>query len=245
MKRPDDQAKKGQRTCPNGHRFIKSSDCPTCPYCEAARAPTDGWMAKLAAPARRALEHAGIRTLTALAERSEKDVLALHGFGPSTLPILRNEMNAAGLQFAPTITKMRDIPKKPTNTDEYLEQIPAAQRKALQALRKQILAAAPGAEEHFGYGLPGFKHNGHPMLYLGAAKNHVALYGSVPAGFKERLKDFTVSKGTIQFTPEKPLPAGLVKDIVKAKVAEIELRWPAKPARTAAKKAEGKAAKKK
>lgn len=113
-----------------------------------------------------------------------------------------------------------------TNTNDYLKALPVDQRAALEKLRKQILAAAPGAEEHFGYGLPAFKYNGHPMVYMGAAKNHVALYGSVPVGFKERLKDFTVSKGTIQFTPEKPLPAALVKDIVKAKVAEIEVRWP-------------------
>lgn len=202
-------------------------------------------MAKLVAPARRALERAGISMLGELAAHSEKDLLALHGFGPATLPILRKALKAAGLQFTNTTTKMRDQPKKPTNTDEYLSQLPADKRKALATLRKQILAAAPGAEEHFGYGLPGFKHNGHPMLYLGAAKNHVALYGSVPAGFKERLKDFTVSKGAIQFTPEKPLPAGLVKDIVKAKVAEIELRWPVKIKQAAAKQAAKKSAKKK
>lgn len=139
------------------------------------------------------------------------------------------------------------------NTAEYLRSLPADQRKALETLRKQILAAAPGAEEHFGYGLPGFKLNGHPMLYLGAAKNHVALYGSVPVGFKDRLKGFTVSKGTIQFTPEKPLPAALVIDIVKMKCAEIEARWPrsavgsakakpVKPKKTAVKKAAPKKA---
>lgn len=128
------------------------------------------------------------------------------------------------------------------NTAEYLRSLPADQRKALETLRKQILAAAPGAEEHFGYGLPGFKHNGHPMLYLGAAKNHVALYGSVPVGFKDRLKGFTVSKGTIQFTPEKPLPAALVIDIVKMKCAEIEVRWPVKPKKTDVKKAAPKKA---
>lgn len=121
---------------------------------------------------------------------------------------------------------MATLQKKPANTADYLAVLPAEQRKALKHLRKQILAAAPGADEHFGYGLPGFKYNGHPMLYIGAAKNHCALYGSVPVGFKERLKDYTVSKGAIQFTPEKPLPAALVKDIVKAKCAEIEVRWP-------------------
>lgn len=125
-----------------------------------------------------------------------------------------------------TYPLMATLQKKPMNTGAYLAALPAEQRKALEHLRKQILAAAPGADEHFGYGLPGFKYNGHPMLYIGAAKNHCALYGAVPIGFKDRLKDFTVSTGTIQFTPENPLPAVLVKDIVKAKCAEIELRWP-------------------
>jgi uncharacterized protein YdhG (YjbR/CyaY superfamily) len=128
-----------------------------------------------------------------------------------------------------------------SRSDDYLNALPTGQRAALEKLRKQILAAAPRAEEHFGYGLPGFTYNGHPMLYLGAAKNHVALYGSVPVGFKDRLKDFTVSKGTIRFTPEKPLPAALVRDIVKMKMAEIELRWAAKPKKTTAKKAAKKA----
>ena len=121
---------------------------------------------------------------------------------------------------------------KATNTDEYFALLPADQRKALQMLREQVIAAAPGCTEHFGYGLPGFKYNDHPMLYLGAARKHVALYGSVPAGIKDRLKEFTVSKGAIQFTPGMPLPAALVMDIVKAKVAEIEMRWPVKVSRS-------------
>ncbi len=112
------------------------------------------------------------------------------------------------------------------STGSYLAALPEEQRAALQKLHGQVLAAAPGATAHFGYGMPGFKYNGHPLLYLGAAKHHVALYGAVPAGFKERLKGFTVTKGSIQFKPNKPLPAALVKAIVKAKVAEIELRWP-------------------
>ncbi len=120
-----------------------------------------------------------------------------------------------------------------TNTNDYLKALPKDQRDALQKLRRQILSAVPGIEEHFSYGLPAFKYNSHPVVYMGAAKNHVALYGSVPAGLKDRLKDFTVSKGAIQFTPEKPLPAALVKDIVKLKCAEIEVRWPVKAKKTA------------
>lgn len=216
-----------ERTCPKGHRYMKSSDCPACPQCEAENAPKDGWKARLSASARRALEGTGVRTLAQLAERSERELLELHGFGPASLPILRKELRSVGLSFTSTTnTTMRDPSKKPTNTDEYLALLPPDQRKALSALRKQILAAVPKAEEYFGYGLPGFKYNGHPLVYMGAAKSHVALYGMIPQGFKERLKDFKVSKGTIQFTPEKPLPAALVKDIVKAKVAEIEVRWP-------------------
>lgn len=126
---------------------------------------------------------------------------------------------------------MSDRARKPASTEAYLGSLPAQQRVALEKLRKQILAAAPGIEEHFGYGLPGFRYNGHPMLYIGAAKSHCALYGSVPTGFKEQLRDFKTSTGAIQFTPDKPLPAALVKEIVKAKKAEIEVRWPADAAR--------------
>jgi uncharacterized protein YdhG (YjbR/CyaY superfamily) len=111
------------------------------------------------------------------------------------------------------------------NTDEYLKLLPADQAKALQKLRKQILAAAPKCEEYFGYGLPGFKLHGHAMLYMGAAKKHCALYGMMPKGFDEELKDFERTKGTVKFTPEKPLPAAVVKAIVKAKVAELEAKW--------------------
>lgn len=131
---------------------------------------------------------------------------------------------------------MRTLTTKPVNTDEYLEQLPPDQRKALSALRKQILAAAPKAEEYFGYGLPGFKYNGHPLVYMGAAKSHVALYGMIPSGFADRLKGFEMSKGTIKFTPEKPIPATVVQAIVKQKVAEIEVRWPVKAKKAAPKK---------
>ncbi len=118
---------------------------------------------------------------------------------------------------------------KISNTDDYLTALPNDQREALLKLRKQILTAAPGAEEHFGYGLPGFKLLGHPLIYMGAAKEHCALYGKMPAGFAEALKGFKQSKGSVHFTPGKPIPAALVKAIVKAKVAEQHIRWGAKP----------------
>ena len=184
------------------------------------------------------MEHAGITTVKQLAKHTQQEVLALHGMGPASLPALQAALKAEMLSFTPATTKAM---KKATTTNadpiaDYLSALPKDQRDALQQLRKQILAAAPGAEEHFGYGMPAFKYNGHPMLYIGAAKNHCALYGSVPVGMKEALKDFTVSKGAIQFTPEQPIPAALVKAIVQAKMAGIEVRWPAKGRKAAPRK---------
>ncbi|MCM3762517.1 RNA polymerase alpha subunit C-terminal domain-containing protein [Alkalihalobacillus oceani] len=87
------------RICDQGHRYYKSSDCPVCPTCEQKRKPTSGFLAGLSAPARRALEHAGITTLLELANYREKEILQLHGIGPSSLPKLRAALAEAGLSF--------------------------------------------------------------------------------------------------------------------------------------------------
>lgn len=108
---------------------------------------------------------------------------------------------------------------KPTTIDAYLAALPADHRAALQKLRAQIKAAAPGAVEYIGYGLAGFKFEGHPLLYFGAATHHCALYGALNAArFADQLEGFEQSKGTIRFTPERPIPAGVVKALVKARI---------------------------
>lgn len=89
------------RVCPNGHRYLKSSDCPVCPVCESERTPSADFLARLAAPARRALEGAGLTTLKRLAKKREAEILALHGMGPSSLPKLRAALAEAGLGFRP------------------------------------------------------------------------------------------------------------------------------------------------
>lgn len=91
--------KKTLRTCINGHQYYKSSDCPTCPTCEETKRPNDGFSALLFAPARRALENAGIKTLKQLSTYSEKDILKLHGIGKTAIPILKSELNKSGLTF--------------------------------------------------------------------------------------------------------------------------------------------------
>lgn len=92
-------SKRTQRTCPRGHRYYKSSDCPTCPQCEKERKPAPGFLAGLSAPARRALETAGVTTLVKLARRTERDILALHGMGPSSIPKLTRALAQEGLAF--------------------------------------------------------------------------------------------------------------------------------------------------
>ncbi len=87
------------RVCEKGHRYYKSSDCPTCPDCEREQAPDSGFLAKLSAPARRALEHENILTRQQLARWSKKEVLALHGIGPASMPVLEKELAAVGLEF--------------------------------------------------------------------------------------------------------------------------------------------------
>lgn len=87
------------RTCAKGHQFHKTSDCPTCPICEAAKKPKDGLLSLVGAPARRALQANGITTLEKLSEYAEKELLALHGFGPSSIPKLKNALEEKGLTF--------------------------------------------------------------------------------------------------------------------------------------------------
>ena len=87
------------KVCSKGHRFFKSSDCPTCPTCEEGKKPSEGFLAILSAPARRALENSGINSLKKLAKLTEKEVLALHGMGPASIPRLRAALKSEGLSF--------------------------------------------------------------------------------------------------------------------------------------------------
>lgn len=91
--------RKTKRTCKNGHQYYKSSDCPTCPVCEAARKPNDGFLSLLAAPARRALENKGIKTPEQLSKYTEDEILQLHGMGKSSIPRLKQVLKKNGFKF--------------------------------------------------------------------------------------------------------------------------------------------------
>ena len=87
------------KTCKNGHKFYKNSDCPICPICEEERKPKDNFLSLLGAPARRALEREGITTLDKLTAYSEKDILTMHGMGKSSIPKLNEVLAKAGFSF--------------------------------------------------------------------------------------------------------------------------------------------------
>ncbi len=84
--------------CSRGHEFYKSSDCPVCPVCWKKSKPNPEFP-KVAGPALRALENSGIKTLKGLARYSEKEVLDLHGMGPSTIPKFKELLKSRGLSF--------------------------------------------------------------------------------------------------------------------------------------------------
>lgn len=119
--------------------------------------------------------------------------------------------------------------KTPVATiDDYLAPLGAEKRAALEQLRRQIRAAAPGAEECLSYGIPSFRLDGRLLVSFGAAEKHCAFYpGAEPiAALAGELAGYDTSKGTIRFPPGAPLPAALVRRIVKLRIAEQAGRPP-------------------
>jgi uncharacterized protein YdhG (YjbR/CyaY superfamily) len=112
---------------------------------------------------------------------------------------------------------------RPATIDEYLARLPAEQRAALTKIRKAIVAAAPNATEGFSYGLPAFRDADGLLAGFGASTKHCAYYpmsGSVVAALASELERYETSKGAIRFDAAKPLPATLVRKLVRARQAE-------------------------
>ena len=112
----------------------------------------------------------------------------------------------------------------PKNIDEYLAGVPEPARSTLNKIRAAIRSAVPAeATETISYGIPAFKHK-RVLVWFGGFAKHCSLFptASVIETFKKELNDFTTSKGTIQFPNDKPVPAGLIKKLVKARAAQSE-----------------------
>jgi uncharacterized protein YdhG (YjbR/CyaY superfamily) len=111
--------------------------------------------------------------------------------------------------------------KAPASPDSYLAGLSADKRRALEKLRKDIKAAAPKAEECISYGVPGFRIDGRLLCSYAASAKHCAFYpGSIVQQFTKELKGYNTAKGTIRFPADEPLPAALVRKIVKARIAQ-------------------------
>jgi len=124
---------------------------------------------------------------------------------------------------------MKKAPAKsnavPTNIDEYLADVPEPARTTLNKIRATIRSAVPSeATETISYRIPTFKYKG-GLVAFAAFSKHCSLFPmsyAVIREFNRELKDYHTSKGTIQFPVDKPLPAVLVKKMVKARIAENE-----------------------
>ena len=120
----------------------------------------------------------------------------------------------------------------PRTIDAYLEGIPEPFRSVLAHMRTVIRAAAPDAVETIGYGIPTYKLDGN-LVHFAAFKNHMSFFPGGTAhndAFRRDLSGYRIGKGTIQFTPDNPLPDDLVTRIVMMRVEENRLKAAAKKA---------------
>ncbi len=115
---------------------------------------------------------------------------------------------------------MRNVPR---TIDEYLVRLSADKRAALERLRRDIRAAAPRAEECISYQMPAFRLEGKVLVWFHAATRHCSFFPGAWAieANKRDLAGYETRKGTVRFTPDQPLPAALVRKLVKARIEDM------------------------
>lgn len=108
----------------------------------------------------------------------------------------------------------------PRDVEDYLSRVPPIQRQSLEQLRRTIKSLVPEAVEVISYQIPTFKLNGRMLVSYAAFNEHCSFFpGAGPVDTHEdELKSFATSKGTVRFTPEKPLSAALVKKLVRTRI---------------------------
>ena len=125
------------------------------------------------------------------------------------------------MKSATAISKISDV-------EGYLARVPEPARSTLEKVRATIRSAVPkDATEILSYGMPTFRHNGRNVVAYAAFKDHCSLFplqASLIDAMKDELKAYRTSKGTLQFSVDKPLPASLLKKMVRARLAENDIR---------------------
>lgn len=112
-----------------------------------------------------------------------------------------------------------------SGVEQYLAGLPENQRVALEQLRRTITSVVPDVEETIRVGVPAFRYRGKPLVSIGAAKRHVALYimyGTVLHEHAGQLRAHETSNTVVRFRPGRPLPTLLVAELVRARMLEIE-----------------------
>lgn len=107
--------------------------------------------------------------------------------------------------------------------NDYLSKIKEPQKSALQHISDVISQVAPDATEAISYGMPGYKYKGKYLITFAAFKNHLSIFPGAHAieALQNDLSEFKQSKGTVQFTVEKPIPDAVLKKIVKVRIDDI------------------------
>jgi uncharacterized protein YdhG (YjbR/CyaY superfamily) len=108
--------------------------------------------------------------------------------------------------------------------DDYLDGLQPVQKVALERVRAVVAGLAPDAEEGTSYGVPAFIYAGRPLLGFAATKKHLSIFPFSPAAIEavsERLDGFDLAKGTIRFSPDRPVPEDVLADLVRARKQEI------------------------
>jgi uncharacterized protein YdhG (YjbR/CyaY superfamily) len=130
-------------------------------------------------------------------------------------------------QTGKVVPKSKDAPRgkgAPKGVEDYLAGVPEAARSSFEKLRAAVLSVVPAeATETISYGIPAIRH-GNVVVWYGAFAGHCSLFptAAVIEDFKSELKGYTTSKGTIQFPVDKPVPVGLIKKIVRVRLAQVK-----------------------
>lgn len=165
--------KKNLKTCPKGHKFYKSSDCPVCPICEADKKPASGFLSLIGAPARRALENEGISTLKKLATFRKSEISKLHGMGPSAIGKLMLAMKESNLEFKSESGKSKaethnksasnndqTIKSETEMVDTYMKSLKHPMVDVAKELRRIIMSVNKSIGEEIKWNAPAFFFTG-------------------------------------------------------------------------------------